>query len=234
MELVDLRHLRDLLGIAAVVRQRVVRIGDADLRIGAIAGLARELERDDARDVALQREHLQVEHQLRVIGIRGRHADRTIEIGQRVVDASAPRPSGCGVPLRARCRDTQSTFARSAGAELPLQPRDVFAYPVEQARPACRAPRGDPPSCRPRQTAARTRRADALRTAAASSATTTTDCSGRRRRSRCRTAPPPPSDPSPVRATAAASPAPSAARRSDRRSCRDSSRCSRSTSPSRR
>ena len=72
-------------GIVAVMRQRVMRIGHADLGVGAVAGLARELERDDARDVALQRQHLQVEHQPRVVGVRGRHADRPVEIGQRIV-----------------------------------------------------------------------------------------------------------------------------------------------------
>jgi hypothetical protein len=63
VERVDLRHARDLLRIVAVVRQRVMRIGHADLGIGAVARLARELERHDARDVALHRQHLQVEHQ---------------------------------------------------------------------------------------------------------------------------------------------------------------------------
>ena len=62
-------------GIVAVVRERMVRIGHADLGVGAVAGLARELEGDDPRDVALQRQHLQVEHQPRVVGV-GRPARR--------------------------------------------------------------------------------------------------------------------------------------------------------------
>src|SRR5262249_34697526 len=53
VEGVDLRHPRDLLRIVAVVRQRVMRVGDANLRIGARAGFARELEGDDAGHVAL-------------------------------------------------------------------------------------------------------------------------------------------------------------------------------------
>ena len=83
VERVDLRHPRDLVRIVAVMRQRMMRIGHADLGVGAVARLARELERDHPRHVALQRQHLQVEHQLRVIGIRRRHADRPIEIRQR-------------------------------------------------------------------------------------------------------------------------------------------------------
>ena len=68
-----------------MVRERVVRIGHADLGVGAVARLARELERDDAGDVALQRQHLQVEHQPGVVGVGGRHAGRAVEIRQRVV-----------------------------------------------------------------------------------------------------------------------------------------------------
>ena len=83
-----------------------MRIGHADLRVGPVAGLARELERDHAGDVALQREHLQIEHQPRVIGVRGRHAGRTIEIRQRDCRASRLPPSECVARPRARCRDT--------------------------------------------------------------------------------------------------------------------------------
>ena len=81
-------HLGDLVGVVAVVRQRMVRIGHADLRIRAIARLAGELERDHPRDVALQRENLQVEHQPGVVGVRGRHADGAIEIRQRSCPAA--------------------------------------------------------------------------------------------------------------------------------------------------
>ena len=58
MERIDLCHLGELLRIAAVVRQRMMRLGHADLGIGARAGLASELERDDAGDIALHGEHL--------------------------------------------------------------------------------------------------------------------------------------------------------------------------------
>jgi len=50
---VHLRHLLDPLRVVAVVGERVMRIGHADLRVGAVAGFAGELERHHARDVAL-------------------------------------------------------------------------------------------------------------------------------------------------------------------------------------
>src|SRR5262245_18352520 len=53
VEPVDLGDLGDLLGVVAVVRKRVVRVGHADLGIGAVTGFARELEGDHARDVPL-------------------------------------------------------------------------------------------------------------------------------------------------------------------------------------
>ncbi len=215
------------------MRRRVMRIGDADFGIAAIARFARELERDDAGDVPLQREHLQVEHQLRVIFVGRRHANRAIEIGQRVVERLRFGLLYAALDL-AHGIEIFGHLGAIGRAELSLQARDVLAHPVEQAGPLAERRCAAPRSCRPRRTGARTRRADALPRAAASSATTTRGCSGRRRRSRCRTAPPLPSGPSPARATAAASPDPSAARRSGRRSCPDSSRCSRSTSPWRR
>ena len=46
VERIDLRHPLDLGRVIAVMRQRVMRIGNADLGVSAIARLARELERD--------------------------------------------------------------------------------------------------------------------------------------------------------------------------------------------
>ena len=130
-----LRHLRELVGIVAVVRERVVRVGDADLGIGAGAGLAGELEGDDAGDVALQRQHLQVEHQPGVVGVGGGHADGPVEIrqvriggrGLGLLDAALDLADGvevlarpcCGRPGRACvCRRAISSVHRveQAGA----------------------------------------------------------------------------------------------------------------------
>ncbi len=81
MKCVDLGHARDFFRIVAVMRKRVVRIGHADLRVSAIARFARELEGNDAGDIALQCEHLQIEHQSRMVGVSRGHPDRPIEIG---------------------------------------------------------------------------------------------------------------------------------------------------------
>src|SRR6202163_792158 len=62
----------------------MVRVGNADLRVGTIALLARELECDDARDIRLKGENLQVEHQLGVIGERRRDPYRPIQVGRPI------------------------------------------------------------------------------------------------------------------------------------------------------
>src|SRR5437899_8415334 len=54
MERIDLRYLRYLFRIVAVMTGWMVRIRDADFRIRTIALLARELECDDARDIRLK------------------------------------------------------------------------------------------------------------------------------------------------------------------------------------
>ena len=57
----------------------MVRVGHADLRIGARAHLAAEHERAHARQVGLEGQHLQVEHQLGVLLERGRDAGRPLD-----------------------------------------------------------------------------------------------------------------------------------------------------------
>src|SRR5215831_14401281 len=58
----------------------MVGVRNADLRICTIVLLARELECNDARDVGLKSQNLQVEHQLRVVGKFRGDTDRPIEI----------------------------------------------------------------------------------------------------------------------------------------------------------
>ena len=135
VELIDLRHARDLVRIVAVMRQRMMRIGHADFGIGAVAGFARELERDDARDVALQRQHLQIEHQPGVVGVGGRHAHRPIQIRQRIVRRvgfgllNAAFDFADGVEILADPRAI-------AGPELAVEPGDVFVEPNRAGWPA--------------------------------------------------------------------------------------------------
>ena len=67
------------------MRRGMVRIGHADLRICAIARFPGQLERNYSGDVTLQRQDLQIEHQLCMIRVGRRHTGRPVEIGQRIV-----------------------------------------------------------------------------------------------------------------------------------------------------
>ena len=98
---------------------RVVRLGHADLRIRAGASLAGELESDDPRHVGLQRQHLQVEHQLDVVLPRLRHAGRPLQRRQGSTPRRAARRAGSGARPRARCPGTRSP---SSGRRRPAAP----------------------------------------------------------------------------------------------------------------
>ena len=63
-----------------MVAEWMMRVRDADLRIGAIVLLARELECHDARDVGLKRQDLQIEHEFRVIGKFRGDSDGPLEV----------------------------------------------------------------------------------------------------------------------------------------------------------
>src|SRR5947208_12027566 len=134
MKRIDLRHSRDLFRVVPVVREGVVRIRYADLVVGSRAGFTRELERDDPGDVALQSEHLQVEHQTRVIRIGRRYTDRPIQIRQAIVSLglrflNAALDLADGVQILADPR----TIGRS---ELLREASDIIANPIEQAGPS--------------------------------------------------------------------------------------------------
>ena len=60
------------------MRQRMVRLGHADLRVRAGALFLADHERDDARQVGLKRQELQVQHQRQVIFEDRRHALRLL------------------------------------------------------------------------------------------------------------------------------------------------------------
>ena len=70
-----------------MVREGVMRIGNADLRISSRARFPSELEADDPGDITLQSQHLQVEHQPCMVGVSSRYAHRAIQIRQLVVRA---------------------------------------------------------------------------------------------------------------------------------------------------
>ena len=118
VEHVDLGDLLDPLRLVAVVGQRMVRIGHADLRIGPQAALAAEHHRRDAREVGLERDHLQVEHQLHVVRVERpgcRAASRRRAAGR----ACRARPSRCA----ARSRGPTSGTRPSCGG--PTRPSSV-------------------------------------------------------------------------------------------------------------
>ena len=82
------------------------------LREDGAAQLAREHQRRHARDVRLERDHLQVHQQLQVLLERRRHAGR--HVGQRQVVAHAsPRRAESAARSRARRRGTGSSRRRS-------------------------------------------------------------------------------------------------------------------------
>ena len=81
---IDLGYLGHLGWIVAVMTGGMVRVCDADLRIRAIALLAGELEGDDARDIRLKGQDLQVKHELGVVGERRRNTYGPIEIGHLI------------------------------------------------------------------------------------------------------------------------------------------------------
>ena len=81
--LVDLLKPLDLGRVVEVVRQAVVRVGHADRTIRPVAALAADHERDDARQVGLERHRHQVEHQLDVLFEGRRDAGRTVDGGDR-------------------------------------------------------------------------------------------------------------------------------------------------------
>src|SRR5438046_6363978 len=69
MEDVDLRDLLDKVGMAAMMRERMVRIGNADLRIRANAAFAAQHHGGDAGEIRLECDGLQIEHHLYVIPV---------------------------------------------------------------------------------------------------------------------------------------------------------------------
>src|SRR5438094_387137 len=73
---IDLHDFRDVRRVVAVVRDGVVLLADANLRIRPLAQLAIAHEREDARQIAAIRERQQVVHQRQMLVERVRHAGR--------------------------------------------------------------------------------------------------------------------------------------------------------------
>src|SRR6266568_2122536 len=131
---IDLRYLRYLYWIVTVMTGWMVRVRDADLRIRTIALFARELECDDARDIRLKGQNLQVEHELRVVGERRGNTHRPVEIGRLVV---RHRLLGA-LDLTLDLTHTVEILiqAHSIGNSHPLlEPGDVLGERIKQACP---------------------------------------------------------------------------------------------------
>ena len=135
----------------------VVRLGDADLRIGQLAGLARGVEGGDARDVRLVGERHQVEHQRQVFVVRLRDADRRLRRGEldRALLLGLLDPpldladvlSGTRSAAAGRRRRRGPAAGRSRGRRnreccvLPAQPRRALGRRAGPRRTSARTPR---------------------------------------------------------------------------------------------
>ena len=127
---IQFRVILHLFRIVAVVRHRVMRLGQANLGVWAIHVFASHHQRADTCDVRLERQHLQVEHQLDVLLEGFGHAGRLL--GQ------------CKVPVgRFGLRDALFDVANGVEilaelgavtrAESPAKRRDLLREAVEDA-----------------------------------------------------------------------------------------------------
>src|SRR5262245_26866824 len=110
----------------------MVRVRDADLRIRAIVLFARELERDDARDIRLKSQNLKVEHELRVVAKLRRNTYRSIEVAQLGIRCRVRGAFDLPFDLTNTIEILINTHA-IGNAHALLEPRDVDAERVQQA-----------------------------------------------------------------------------------------------------
>ena len=136
---VDLGLLLDQARVVAVVRSGMMLIRHADVRIRPVADLARENHAEDARRVGLEREQLQVEHELRVVVERRGDAERplrqlhvAVRFGFRRADALLDLAHGIQV---------LGQLAAIAVADRRCEPIRLGAHRVENARRLARAHR---------------------------------------------------------------------------------------------
>ena len=113
------------------MRQRMEPFGDAEVRVRPHARLAVHRERDDARDVGLEGQRHQVEHQAEVLGQVVRRADRRVRnLQPRHVllrgHLHAPFDLADGV-------EVSPTDDAVLDAEAGLQPRRLILYAIEDA-----------------------------------------------------------------------------------------------------
>ena len=112
VEAVDLRHLLDEIRMAAMMSERMMRIGNADLRIGADASFAAQHHGRNAREVRLKGDRLKIEHQLHIILVLERNPRRFLR--RRCHRIASPRLQSSISTSRMPVRYS-SILRRSAG-----------------------------------------------------------------------------------------------------------------------
>ena len=128
---VDPGHRRHPRGLVRVVRQRVVRIRHPDLGVRETALLAGHHEGDDARQVGLVREQLQVEHQPGVFPVARRDAGGPLEERQLVGGLPVGDPQA---PLHvAHALDVLVDPVAISRTNLAPQPDEGVEHGVEDA-----------------------------------------------------------------------------------------------------
>jgi hypothetical protein len=128
---VDLRHLRDLRRFLLMMRDRMMRVGHAYLRVRHAAELAAQHEGHDAREIGLIGEHLEIAHQLDVIVVGRRNAGRMIDHGERrAVLLLGPLDAAFDVANRVEILDQLRAIALT---ERALQMPDLLAHGIEHA-----------------------------------------------------------------------------------------------------
>ena len=148
----------------------MVRLGHANLRVRTRALFLADHERDDARQVGLKRQELQVEHQRQVVFedrrralrlLHRRQFDVALFLGFLNAALDVANRFGVFVDLGLVLR-----------AELPLEARQLFRHRVQNALvlPQSALPAPPAPCCRCRRTASRTPLAGSIPSATAASA----------------------------------------------------------------
>ena len=135
--------------VAAVVRQVVMPVADADLGVAAVAAVVGHHERGDPRLVGLERQCQQVHHQSGVLAV-----DLGDAAGLAACSASPPLPSSSTCAIRDSTSRTRVQVLIElllvADAEPAAQVAGVFLHEIEDAlSSAVRASTG---SRRPRST----------------------------------------------------------------------------------
>ncbi len=128
---IDLRHLLHQVGHIAVMRERVMAVGNADLAVRPRGALMRDQKRDDAREIGLEGDGHHVGHQLEVFGEVGRHAVGLLHMR---IDLGVVRFRFRDLPFDfANGREILVELAPVRGSEISLQLSGVVGDEIENA-----------------------------------------------------------------------------------------------------